>query len=151
MTRIATAKPATVPSTAGPADQGSLGKAIGVAAVGSVAVNAVIAAIALGPLDASSEFEPLTPGPYVFLTVLGVVLAAFAWRAIARRAADPARTLGWLVPTVVALSLIPDAGVYFADSQPGVSGVAVLALVAMHLATATIAVTAFRRFLPLGR
>lgn len=40
---------------------------------------------------------------------------------------------------------------YFGDAQPGVSATAVWALVAMHLTTAAIAVTAYRRFLPLTR
>lgn len=52
---------------------------------------------------------------------------------------------------MLGVSLLPDAALYVSDSMPGASGTAVLALVAMHLATAAIAVTGYRRFLPVGR
>lgn len=111
----------------------------------------LIAAVARGPLDASAQFQPLDPPVLILWTVLGVLFGAVGWRLIRNRARQPARLLRWLVPTVLGVSLLPDAALYVSDSMPGASGTAVLALVAMHLATAAIAVTGYRRFLPVGR
>lgn len=127
-----------------------LGTAIAVAAAGSVAANAVIAAVARA-LGAPGTFQPLTPAVFVLWTVVGTVVGALGWRLVARRAARPARTLARLVVVVVALSLVPDVAVYVTRSLPGTTGTGVLALVAMHLATAAVAVTAYRRFLPVTR
>ena len=142
----------TAPSTSGPTattqPRSALLKAIAVAVVGAAVVNAIIAAIARGPLDASSDFQPLTPPVFLMWTVIGVVVGALAWRLIARRSARPASLLRWLVPTVVVLSLIPDVLVLVADSMPGTSVTAVVALMAMHVATAAVAVLTFQRFLP---
>ena len=122
--------------------------AIAVAAVGSMAVNAVIAAIARGPLDVSSEFQPLTAPVFLMWTVVGTAAGALVWRAITRRSAQPAHLLRRLVPAVLVVSLLPDLVVYVDGSMPGTSGTAVWALVAMHLATAAVAVPTFQRFLP---
>ena len=122
--------------------------AIAVAAVGSMVVNAVIAAIARGPLDVSSEFQPLTAPVFLMWTLIGTVVGALVWRAIVRRSAHPARLLRWLVPVVVLVSLVPDLLVYVDGSMAGTSGTAVWALVAMHLATAAVSVPTFQRFMP---
>lgn len=138
----------TTNSTTGSGAPGSLAKAIAVGAAGSVLVNASIAAVARGPLDASDALQPLDPPVFIMWTVLGVVIGAVGWRLIRNRAQQPTRLLRWLVPAVLVVSLLPDLWLYVSDSMPGTSGTAVLALVAMHLATAAIAVTAYRRFLP---
>ena len=78
----------------------------GVTVAASV-VNAVIAQIALA-LGADSSFTPLTPGAYVFLTVIGVLLALAGWAVVRRVSARPARVLRVLVPVVLLLSFIPD-------------------------------------------
>ena len=122
--------------------------AIAVAAVGSMVVNAVIAAIARGPLDVSSEFQPLTAPVFLMWTLIGTVVGGLVWRAITRRSAHPAGLLRKLVPAVVLVSLVPDLLVYLDGSMPGTTGTAVWALVAMHLATAAVSVPAFQRFMP---
>ncbi len=140
--------PSAPESTAPSGPQHPLAAAIGVAAVGSAVVNSVIAAIARGPLDASPEFQPLTAPVFLMWTVVGTVVGALGWRLITRRSARPARLLRWLVPTVVVVSLVPDLLLLAADSMPGTSVPAVLALMAMHVATAAVAVPAYQRFLP---
>ena len=122
--------------------------AIAVAAVGSMVVNAVIAAIARGPLDVSSEFQPLTAPVFLMWTLIGTVVGGLVWRAITRRSAHPAGLLRRLVPAVVLVSLVPDLLIQLDGSMTGTSGTAVWALVAMHLATAAVSVPAFQRFMP---
>ena len=141
-----TAAPAATPEAAAP--RRSLLPAIAVAAIGSMVVNAVIAAIARGPLDVSSEFQPLTAPVFLMWTLIGTVVGGLVWRAITRRSAHPARVLRWLVPVVVLVSLVPDLLVYLDGSMAGTTGTAVWALVAMHLATAAVSVPAFQRFMP---
>ena len=138
----------TSASASASGSRSALAKAIALAVVAAAVVNAIIAAVARGPLDASSEFQPLTAPVFLMWTVIGVVVGALAWRLITRRSARPASLLRWLVPTVVVASLIPDVLVLVADSMPGTSVTAVVALMAMHLATAAVAVPTFQRFLP---
>ena len=137
---------AATPDTTAP--RRALLTAIAVAAVASMAVNAVIAAIARGPLDVSSEFQPLTAPVFLMWTLIGTVVGGLVWRAITRRSARPASLLRWLVPAVVLVSLVPDLMVYLDGSMAGTSATAVWALVAMHLATAAISVPTFQRFMP---
>ena len=143
-----TARTATTHAATQPTTTGRLLPAIAVAALGSMAVNAVIAAIARGPLDVSSDFQPLTAPVFLAWTLIGTVVGALVWRAITRRSAHPARLLRRLVPAVLIVSLVPDLLVHLDGSMPGTSATAVWALVAMHLATAAVAVPTFARFLP---
>lgn len=123
--------------------------AIGIAIAGSVAANSVIALVARGPLDAPSEFQPLTPRAYVFLTSVGVILGAVVWRLVVARSRNATSVLRWLVPTVVAVSLLPDVALLVAtESQPGITTAGVVALMLMHIAVAAVAVPTFRRYLP---
>lgn len=119
-----------------------------VASVAAVAVNAAVATAALG-LGASADFLPLQFTPYAALTVLGVIAGAFGWIIVRRRSARPTRVLGWLVPTVVVVSFVPDIALLAGDAMVGTSGLAVGALMLMHLVIAVIAVVTFRRVLPL--
>lgn len=122
---------------------------IAVAAVGAVLANTLIALLA-HLLGASGEFQPLTFGVYAFLTVVGVLAGAAGWAAVRRLSSRPAAVLRWLVPAVVVLSLVPDVLLLLApDAQPGTSVLAVVALMAMHVATAAVAVPVFRRVMPL--
>ena len=146
------ARPADPATAAAPTRAAAPGRAvvtaIAVAAIASMVVNAVIAAIARGPLDVSSDFQPLQPATYLTWTLIGTVVGGLVWRAVTRRSAHPAGLLRWLVPVVVVVSLVPDLLVYLGDSMTGVSGTAVWALVVMHLATAAISVPVFQRFMP---
>jgi hypothetical protein len=127
---------------------GSLALATLVGAAGAGIATAVIALIARAA-GASEDFQPLWPSAYLPLTVIGVLAGAIGWQIVRRRAKDPAALLRWLVPTVVAVSLIPDVALGFSDSYPGVSWGAVAALILMHLAVAAVAVPVYRRFMPL--
>lgn len=115
--------------------------AIVLASIGNAAVSFVAQALGADP----QAVEGLKPQGYVVLTAVGVVIAAFAWASIRKRAKDPARTLGKLVPIVVVLSLFADVPVFF---LPGASIVGVVALMVMHVVVAAVAVPIFRRVLP---
>ncbi len=120
------------------------------AAAGVVAavVNLAISAFARGPLDASDDFAPLTPGPIAMWTILGALIGAAGWRLFVNRSAGSGAVLRKLVPTVLVLSFIPDVALLATDSMAGQTTAAVLSLMVMHVLTAAIAVTAYRRAMP---
>ncbi|WP_030437475.1 DUF6069 family protein [Actinoplanes subtropicus] len=124
----------------------ALSTVVGAAAAGLTKTAIALIARAAG---ASHDFRPLWPSSYLPVTVLGVLAGAIGWQIIRRRAARPAAVLRWLVPAAVALSLVPDIADGAAGSSPGVSWDAVSALMLMHLALASIAVTVYRWLLPL--
>lgn len=115
--------------------------AIVLASIGNAAVSFVAQALGADP----QVVEGLKPQGYVVLTAVGVIIAAFAWASIRKRAKDPARTLGKLVPIVVVLSFLADVPVFF---LPGASIVGVIALMVMHVVVAAVAVPIFHRVLP---
>ncbi|GKQ41922.1 DUF6069 family protein [Streptomyces sp. A012304] len=106
--------------------------------------NALIAVLAHA-MSAPDDFQPLEPPAYVFMTALGLLAGAVGWGIVRRRSQDPERLLRRLVPSVVAISLVPD---FFLFDKGEATGVA--ALLMMHLAVAVIAVQAYRRVMPLG-
>jgi hypothetical protein len=98
-------------------------------------------------LGATPEvIQGLTPQAYVFLTAVGVIVAAVAWALIRSKAARPNALLRKLVPIVVAVSLLPDLLLF---GIPGASPVGVVALMVMHVVVAVVAVPIFRIVLPL--
>ncbi len=119
-----------------------------VAGVLAAVVNVAVSAIARGPFDASDEFVPLTPGPIVMWTILGAVIGALGWRLIVSKKADSRALLAKLVPTVLVLSFLPDLALLATDTMPGQSTAGVLALMVMHLLTAAVVVTGYRRSMP---
>ena len=130
-----------------------LGTALGTgvaAGVIAAVTNVVISVIARGPLGASDDFVPLTPGPIVMWTMIGAVIGAVGWRLIVNRSARSRALLTTLVPAVVVLSLVPDVALLATDSTPGQTTAGVLALMVMHVVTAVIAVTAYRKAMPAG-
>ncbi|MGI5129606.1 DUF6069 family protein [Pseudonocardia sp. CA-107938] len=135
-------------STAAATDSGLRGIALSalVVTVISGVVNTLISlgAQALGA-DAGLVMG-LQPVTFLVFTLIGALLGGLGWHLVRRRAADPARTLRWLVPAVVAVSLVPDLLV--AVSFSAVGGIA---LGLMHLVVAGVAVPTYRRFLPLPR
>lgn len=132
------------------ADTGSAAKGIALSVVvatigaGVLVFLISLAAQALGAdPTAVMGLQPMVSLP---LTLIGVLAGAIGWNIVRRRAANPARVLSWLVPTVIAVSLIPDVLVAAAFSPVGGT-----ALGLMHLAVTAVAVPAYRRFLPLSR
>ncbi len=119
-----------------------------VAAVLSGAVNVAISVFARGPLGVSPEFLPLTPGPIALWTVIGVLIGATGWRLIVNRSPRSGAVLRTLVPTVLVLSLIPDVALLVTGAMPGTTVAGVVSLMVMHVVTAAIAVTAYRRTMP---
>ena len=119
-----------------------------VAALISSVVNVAIALVARGPLGVGDEFVPLTPGPIVLWTVIGALVGAAGWRMIVNRSARSAALLRRLVPTVLAVSFIPDVALLVTRAMPGTTTAGVVSLMVMHLVTAAIAVTAYRRAMP---
>lgn len=117
------------------------------AVVASSAANAVIAVLARAA-GASDDFGPLQAQAYLFLTATGVLAGAAGWAAVRRWSRRPDAVLRRLIPAVVAASLIPDVALLFTDVQPHTSGLAVTALIVMHLATAAVAVPLFAHALP---
>lgn len=115
--------------------------AIVVASTGNAVVSYLAQALGADP----NAVEGLKPQGYVVLTALGVIIAAIAWATIRKRAKDPARTLGKLVPIVVVVSFLADVPVFF---LPGASIVGVIALMVMHVVVAAVSVPIFRRVLP---
>lgn len=111
------------------------------ASLGNAAVSYLAQALGADP----NTVEGLKPQGYVVLTAFGVIIAAFAWASIRKRAKDPAHTLGKLVPIVVVVSFLADVPVFF---LPGASAVGVIALMVMHVVVAAVAVPIFRRVLP---
>lgn len=111
-------------------------------------VNVVISVIARGPFGARDSFVPLSPGPIIMWTLVGVVVGAVGWGLIVRRSARSRVVLRTLVPTVLVLSLVPDIALLATDSVPGQTTGGVVALMVMHVVTAIIAVSAYRRTMP---
>jgi len=119
-----------------------------VAAVVSGAANVALSLFARGPLGVSAEFLPLTPGPIALWTVIGVLVGAAGWRLIVNRSARSGAVLRALVPTVLVLSLVPDVALLVTGAMPGTTVTGVVSLMVMHVVTAAIAVTAYRRTMP---
>ena len=120
-----------------------------IGAVGGLVINSLIAVVARSVFDAPAEFQPLTLPAYGTFTVFGAIIGAVGWHLIATRARHATRLLGWLVPTLLVLSLIPDL-MLLADktAQPGTTTAGVIALMLMHFGVAAAAVPAYRKFIP---
>ncbi|MBI4940048.1 MAG: hypothetical protein HY830_04810 [Actinobacteria bacterium] len=143
---------AAAPVATGRRDVGAV-RALGVgAAAGAVAAasNLAVSALARGPLGASDDFVPLTAGPVVLWTVVGAVVGAVGWRLVVTRSARARAVLAVLVPAVLVLSLVPDVALLVTGSTPGQTTTAVVALMVMHVLTAAVVVTAYRRAMPPG-
>ncbi len=106
---------------------------VGAAAVVNLAIWAVTDAL----VDVPERFTPLQPGSVVFMTLLGVLLAAGFLRVLAGRVERPAETFRRIVPVALVLSLIPDALIWANGAYEGAAEArTVLPLMAMHVAAA---------------
>lgn len=119
-----------------------------VAGLLAAVLNVIVATTARAVFDVSDDFMPLTPGPVVMWTVLGVIVGALGWRLIVNKSSDSGALLRRLVPTVLVLSFIPDVALLVSDAMPGTTTAAVLSLMVMHVITAAVAVVAYRRAMP---
>jgi len=120
---------------------GRIPRAAAIAAAVAVVVNVIIRAIGVGPLDVSSDFDPLSSvGAAVISTILGVVGGAVVLWLLARSTAQPLRNFWFVAGAVLLFSLL---GPVSLGSEPGGDATSVTVLIAMHLATATIVVGVF--------
>ena len=126
----------------------STAAAAAIGALGALVINSVIALLAKAIFDIPDEFQQLTLPVYGFLTVVGAIIGAIAWHLIVARSRKASGVLRVLVPTVVALSLIPDVMLLVDGSQPGTTTAGVVALMLMHVGVAVAAVPAYHRFTP---
>jgi hypothetical protein len=114
------------------------------AAVATIA-NLAIYALTDALVDIPERFTPLQPGSVVFMTLLGVALAAGFLRLLAGRTDSPTETFRRIVPVALALSLIPDIGIWASGAYDGAAEAqTVLPLMAMHV----VAAAAAWQFLP---
>jgi Ca2+/Na+ antiporter len=120
--------------------------AVAVTAVAASIANLAISLVAQAVGADSTVFGGLSPAEFVPFTVIGTIAGVIGWIIVRRRASRPSAVLRRLVPTVVAISWLPDFGV---GVTMGWDGGVTFAL--MHVAVAAIAVSAFRYFLPLPR
>jgi hypothetical protein len=98
---MSTTSAPTVPTTR------SIASATAVAGLLSIIANTVISQVA----QAAGADPVAVPGlalpAYALFTVAGVLVGAVGWSVIRTRAARPSALLRWLVPAVVAISLVP--------------------------------------------
>jgi hypothetical protein len=112
-------------------------KAAGTTAAVATAANLAIWAITDALVDVPERFTPLQPGSIVFMTLLGVALAAGFLRLLAGRTDRPAETFRRIVPVALVLSLIPDIGIWASGAYEGAAEAqTVLPLMAMHVLAA---------------
>ena len=114
----------------------------GVALVANLAILAVATAV----VDVPDRFTPLQPGSVVFMTILGVALAAGLFRALSARSTDPAGTFRKVVVAGFVLSLVPDVLIWANSAYEGAAKAeTVLPLMLMHVAAATAVATILPR------
>lgn len=104
------------------------------AVLAAVVVNVVIRTVAVAALGLSG-FMPLSIGPTVAFTVIGVFGAVVVFALVARYARDPIRLFRRVAFVVLLLSLIPDLSLLVTGAIPGTTVAGVLTLMAEHVAT----------------
>ena len=111
-----------------------LAKNAAVTAAAATIGNLAIGAITGAAVDVPDRFTPLQPGSVVFMTILGVILAAVAYRVLAGRSATPTATFRKIVPIALVASLLPDIMIWASDGYEGAAKAeTVLPLMAMHV------------------
>lgn len=115
-----------------------LAKRGGIAVVLSVVANLVLLQAVLVP-ELVQQFEPLNVGPVAIFSVLGAVGATIAYAVVDRLSETPDRAFVTVAAVVLVLSFIPDLLVLRSDPAATVPAVAVLML--MHVVVAIASVT----------
>jgi hypothetical protein len=115
------------------------------AIVAAVIVNQIIRLIAVSLLGIGPEFMPLSFGPPLFFSVIGVLGATIAFAIIARFAQRPIALFRTVALVVLLISFIPDVLVYTSQAMPGATLPAVATLMIMHVAAWAICVQLFSR------
>lgn len=113
----------------------------GALAIGaSVIANLIIRIIAVNLLGIGEGFMPLSWGPPIVFTIIGVLGAIIVFAIIARFAKRPARLFRIVGLVALVLSLLPDIGLLTSNSMPGTSLAAVITLILMHVAAGAITI-----------
>ena len=111
--------------------------AVATTAVAAVVANLAIWALANALVDVPDGFTPLRPGSVVFLTIIGVLLAAGFLQLLAGRSPRPVETFRRIVPAALVVSLIPDVLIWASGAYAGAAEAqTVLPLMAMHAVAA---------------
>jgi hypothetical protein len=119
---------------------------IAIVALLASAVNALLAIVG-GAIGASGP--GLQPTAYLSLTIVAAIGGAVGWHLINRFAKHPGRMMTWLVPSFLALSFVPDI-LIGATTGTGAGWLYATVLMLMHVATITVAILTYRRFMPLS-
>ncbi len=112
---------------------GRLLKVGALAIVASVVANLIIRIIAVSVLGIGNGFPPLSWGPPIVFTIMGVLGAIIVFAIIARFSKRPLRLFRIIALVVLVLSLLPDLGLLSANAMPGTSLGSVLTLMLMHI------------------
>jgi hypothetical protein len=114
---------------------------IGALAIGaSLVANLLIRIIAVSVLGIGEGFMPLSWGPPIVFTIMGVLGAIIVFAIIARFAKRPIRLFRIIGVVFLVLSLLPDIGLLNSNAMPGTSLSAVLTLMLMHVAAGAITI-----------
>jgi hypothetical protein len=115
-----------------------------VAIVAAVILNQVIRLVAVS-LGIGADFMPLSFGPPLFFTVIGVLGATIVFAIIARFSQRPIALFRTIALVVLVISLIPDILLYTSQGMPGATLPAVVTLMLMHVAAWAVCVQLFSR------
>lgn len=105
----------------------------------ALVANSVIREIALALFEVSPAFHHLRWGHLLSVTAVAVGAAVLVFAIAIRYARRPIRLYRRIAAVVLALSLIPDAAMFFADA-PDHNPAAIIALMSMHVVDAAICV-----------
>ena len=111
----------------------------GLAIVVSTVINLIIRFIALTWVKVSPEFVPISLGPVIFWSVMGGIGATLVFYLVTRLASQPLPVYVIIAFTVYICTFIPDA-LLIAHNPPvsGITASAVIVLMSMHLAEASV-------------
>lgn len=133
-------------STTPPSERVAMGRLLWVgplAVIASVIANGIVRVVAVPLLNIPPEFQPLTWGQFIFLTVVGTGLGAIVFAVVARFAKRPIRTFRIISVVALLLSWLPDLGLLAAGDRapyPGTSLSSVGVLMFMHVVAAVVSV-----------
>jgi hypothetical protein len=119
---------------------GQLLKVGALAIVAAVVANLLIRIIAVSLLGIGQEFPPLSWGPPIVFTIMGVLGAVIIFAVVARFSKRPTRLFRIIALVVLVLSLLPDIGLLSSNAMPGTSLGSVLTLMLMHVAAGAITI-----------
>jgi hypothetical protein len=137
----------TVAASPAPAGRVALGRLLWVgplAIVASILANLLLRQIAVAALRPDPVFQPLTFGPPIALTALGVLGAVIVFGLVARFARDPIPLFRRIALVVLIVSFVPDI-LMLVTNTPGATVANVLVLMLMHVVAWAISVELLTR------